>query len=139
MKIIQTLSLSLILSIGAVNSVSASNSTTVVNFNNYPAKTICLKHPDAANSDKFFSTQTMFNFEIYKPANAAEVAGIVKLFKANADVLVCDAGRVTGDFHAINLVLKSAKSKSWFIEQFKKVGLSTIKINNNEVVNVDKM
>lgn len=139
MKLFKTLSLSFMLAFGVANSVNAGNPSVISLINNYPAKTICLKHPEAANSDKFFSTQTMLNFEIYKPTSEAEVAEIVKKFKANADVAGCDLGRVTGDFHSITLTLKQAKSKSWFIAQFKKVGLTNIKINNNEVVSVDKM
>jgi hypothetical protein len=36
-------------------------------------------------------------------------------------------------------VLKLNKNKAWFIKSFKKAGLKTIKINNNPIIEIDKI
>lgn len=138
MKILKTLLASVILTVGAVNSVSASNTPTSV-YSETPAKTICIKHPSAADANAFFAKTTVLMFEVYKAGSKDEVAKIIKTLKADANIESCNEGTLTGDYQAITINLKSAKDKAYFITLFKKAGLNHIKINNNPVVEVDKM
>lgn len=139
MKLFKTIALGLSLSLTAASASASTTSALSVKLTNMPDKTICLKHPQAANTDKFFSSTTMLSFEIYKPGNSEFVKAVIASLKADPNVQSVTEGAVTGDFYAINITLKSAQSKQWFINSFKKAKLSNIKINNNEVVSVDKM
>jgi hypothetical protein len=81
----------------------------------------------------------MLSFEIYKPGNTDFVKAVIASLKSDPNVQSVTEGAVTGDFYAVTISLKSAQSKQWFINSFKKAKLANIKINNNEVVSVDKM
>lgn len=114
------------------------NKANVINFDT-PDKTICIKNPDATDTDKYFSSNTVYYFEIFKGGTSDQLDQIIKLLKKDSAVLSCLKNSLNGDFQAITLTLKTLKSKSWFINQFKKAGLNTIKINNNPIVEVEKM
>jgi hypothetical protein len=137
MKIIKTLLISCMLA-GAVTTVSAVNPITV-NYNQYPAKTICIKNPQAANANQFFSSSTVLMFEVYKAGSADDLAKILKVLNSDPNVESVSEGPLTGDFQALTISLKSAKNKAWFVALFKKAGLNTIKINNNPVTEIDKI
>jgi len=137
MKIIKTLLISGVLLSGAA-SVSAAAVNTIV-YNQTPEKTICIKHPEAADANKYFAKSTVVMFEVYKAGSKEEVAGIIKALKSDSNVESVTEGVLTGDYQAITLNLKSAKDKTWFVKQFKKAGLNHIKINNNPVIEVDKL
>ncbi|MFN7911510.1 MAG: hypothetical protein ACK5QC_06765 [Bacteroidota bacterium] len=139
MKLFKILALGLSLSITAANASALTTSALSIKLTNMPDKTICLKHPQAANTDKFFSSTTMLSFEIYKPGNTDFVKAVIASLKSDPNVQSVTEGAVTGDFYAVTISLKSAQSKQWFINSFKKAKLANIKINNNEVVSVDKM
>ena len=139
MKILRIISFSVLL-VGAVVSptINAANSSTVV-LADIPAKTVCIKHPEAADANKYFAAATVVNFEVYKAGSIANVEKIVKLLSEDKNVESCTAGKVTGDFSAITLSLKSAKNKAYFVGLFKKAGLTTVKLNNNAPVEADKL
>ncbi|MEO6303237.1 MAG: hypothetical protein ABIP51_08690, partial [Bacteroidia bacterium] len=102
-------------------------------------KTVCIKNPAAADAGKFFSEVTVVSFEIYKAGSQDEVAKIAASLKKDAAVESVTEGKATGDYQSMTLVLKSAKNKAWFASEFKKAGLNTVRINNNPIVEVDKM
>jgi hypothetical protein len=140
MNTLKTLSVSLLLATALLSPVVVSaKKTHVVNFNETPVKTICLKHPAAADVNKFFSEITMLTFEVFKPGTKEDVANIISSLKNTAGIESVTEGNLTGDYQAITISLKSAKNKAWFTAQFKKAGLNTIRINNNPIVEVDKM
>lgn len=140
MRILKILSLSTVLSTVVLNLEATTEAYALtLNYLETPAKTICLKNPAASNPANFFSTSTVIMFEVYKPGSKEEMAKIVSSLKKDTNVQSCDEGNVTGDYHALTLNLKSAKDKAWFAALFKKAGLNTIKINNNPVVEVDKL
>ncbi len=121
----------------SLSSISKAEVTLIPTEN--PAKTICIKNGKAADANTFFSSTTNLSFEIFKPGTKAEFDAIVNKLKATDGVENCIAGKVTGDFYAITLTLKSEKDKAWFAKTFKDAGLNHIKINNKEVVEVDKL
>ena len=140
MKTLKTLSVSLLLATAFLShAVVSAKNTCVVNINETPAKTICLKHPAAADANKFFSEITMLTFEVYKPGAKEDIAKIISSLKNTPGIETVSEGHLTGDYQAITITLKSAKNKAWFTAQFKKAGLNTIRINNNPIVEVDKM
>lgn len=137
MKLLKTLSFSLLmLTALATQAIHPENKPQSLKFLNYPDKTICIKHPAAENATNFFAGSMVYNFEIYKAGN---LDNILQSMLQNKDVATCTAGKVTGDYSAVILTLKSVKDKAWFIALFKKAGLSSIKINNNEVMALDKL
>jgi hypothetical protein len=140
MKILKTLSVSFLLGAAMINSTAnASTINTVINFSEIPAKTVCIKNPSAADVNKFFSETTVLSFEVYKAGSKEEITKIINLLKKDAAVESVSEGKLTGDYQSITLTLKSAKNKAWFAAVFKKAGLNTIRINNNPIVEVDKM
>ncbi len=140
MKILKTLAFSMMLSGALISSNLLANEKNVtIIFSETPAKTICLKNSAASNTDSYFSSTTVFSFEVFKAGSKEDIAKIVKTLSKDAAVESCVEGALTGDYQAFTLTLKSTKSKAWFVSQFKKVGLNTIKINNNPIVDVDKM
>lgn len=108
-------------------------------YSEIPAKTICIKHPDASNPDKYFSTSTNVMFEVYKAGSKDEISKIIGILKSDSNVESATEGRLTGDYQAITISLKNTKDKAWFVALFKKAGLNTIRINNNPIVSVEKM
>ncbi|MDO8999714.1 MAG: hypothetical protein Q7W45_08115 [Bacteroidota bacterium] len=140
MKILKSLSISLLLGAAIVNSNAfGKNNTSIVNFSEIPAKTVCIKNPNAVDVNKFFSETTILSFEIYKPGSKEEITKIINSLKKDAAVETVSEGKLTGDYQSITLTLKSTKNKAWFAAEFKKAGLNTIRINNNPIVEVDKM
>jgi hypothetical protein len=139
MKLIKTLALSLILSTVVITATASNKLITIAKAVTTPDKTICIKNPNAADADKFFSTITTLNFEIYKPGSVEFVNSVVETLRKNPTIASVTIGKVTGDFHAITIVLKSANSKEFFVGNFKRAGLFNIKINNNDAVSLDKI
>jgi hypothetical protein len=140
MKLLKIFTLSLLLA--SANAVIGSNGK----FNNKtffvetPAKTVIVKHPFAEDANKFFSSSTIINFEIYKPGTKEDFARIVAALKNDPAVESLNEGAVTGgDYYAITIVLKTEKNKSWFVAAFKKAGLNTIKMNNKPIIEVEKL
>jgi hypothetical protein len=104
-----------------------------------PVKTICIKNPNAGDVANFFASTKVLNFEIYKAGDKADLKKIITALKSDANVESVTEGVLTGDYQAITLVLKKEQKKEWFITTFKKAGLNTIKINNNPIVEEDKL
>lgn len=105
----------------------------------YPAKTIVIKNPMASNISTFFSSNKMLEFEIYKVGSPADLKLVLQNISNNKEVMSCNSGAIAGDFTHITLVLKSNKDKAWFVTLFKKAGLGFIKINQAEVIAIDKL
>ncbi len=139
MKLIKTFALSLLLSTVVVSATASNKLTTITKAVTIPDKTICIKNPNAVDADKFFSSITMLNFEIYKPGSVEFVNSVVETLRKNPTIESVTIGKVTGDFHAITIVLKSANPKEFFVNNFKRAGLFNIKINNNDAVSIDKI
>ena len=138
MKILKTLSVSFLLGATTVSSAAIDKTNVItVNFSDIPAKTVCIKNPAAADVNKFFSEATTLTFEVYKAGSKAEVEKIISSFKKDSNVESAVEGKSTGDFQAITITLKSAKDKAWFATEFKKAGLTTVRINNNPIVEVE--
>lgn len=104
-----------------------------------PAKTVCIKHPMADDASAFFSTTLNLFFEVYQPGTKADFTAIIDKLKGIEGVQNVTPGVINGDYYGINLTLKDVKDKAWFLEAFKKAGLSHIKINNKEAVPVEKL
>jgi len=139
MKIIKTLSLSIII-------VLANLQVSAFNFENNltvsietPAKTVCIKAAGANNANVFFSTSSAVAFEIYKPGNAEELSAIVKKLKATDGVENVMTGKATGDYQMLNVVLKTNKDKTYWISLFKAAGCGHIKLNADPIVELDKI
>jgi hypothetical protein len=140
MKILKTLSISFLLGAAMINSTASANTNIVaVNFSEIPAKTIFIKNPAAANLNEFFSEVTVLSFEVYKAGSAADVAKIIASFKKSSNIESVTEGKLNGDYQSITLTLKSAKDKAWFSSEFKKAGLNNIRVNNNPIVEVEKL
>ena len=140
MKIIKTLTFTLLFT-GAVfnSSIYGNNKSLVSKIDDIPSKTICIKNPAASNTTDFFSNTIQFSFEIFKAGSKDDVLKIINSFKNDPSVESCSEGVLTGDYLAISLTLKLNKNKAWFIKSFKKAGLKTIKINNNPIVEIEKI
>lgn len=136
MKIIKILLISCLLTGSAATANPIINTTF---YSEIPAKTICIKHPNASEPDKFFSTSTNLMFEVYKAGSKEEVEEMIKILKSDSNVQSASEGRLTGDYQAVTISLKNTKDKAWFVALFKKAGLNTIRINNNPIVSVDKI
>lgn len=104
-----------------------------------PVKTACIKNPMAYDVNKFFSTTTNLQFEVFKPGSKADYIAMIDRLKAVDGVQTCVSGNITGDYYGIILVLKSAKDKAWFINAFKTAGIEHVKINNSDAVEVEKL
>ncbi len=136
MKILKTLLISCMLTGSALN---ASAVAVPVAFIETPVKTIVIKHPEAANADKYFAKSTIVMFEVYKAGSKDDVAKIIKSLQSDSNVESVTEGNLTGDYQAITITLKNNKDKAWFVSQFKKAGLNHIKLNNNPVVEITKL
>jgi hypothetical protein len=140
MKLFKILSLSLVLSTTLLSATPPHFLQLLVAYNEIPARTIILKHPMAADANKYFASGTFFHFEVYKPGSSDDVAKILAALKSDPAVESVSLGALTGgDYQAITLTLKTAQNKAWFISEFKKAGLNTIRINNNPVVAIEKI
>lgn len=140
MRILKSLSFALLLS-GAMISSSAIavNPAAVILYNETPAKTIVIKNMAAEDVNKFFTTNTVFSFEVFKAGTKAEISALIADLQKNSGVESMNMGVTTGDYQAFTLVLKSAQTKQWFIDAFKKAGLNHIKINRRDVTEIEKM
>ena len=137
MPIFKTLSLSLLLAAALYSPAAyAQVNPQTTKITETPPKSIVIKHPAANDPATFFATSNTFMFEVYKPGNMAKI--IAEISK-DPNVDVCKEGAVTGDYHQVSLVVKAMKDKMWYAALFKKAGLTMIKVNNNPVVEVDKM
>ena len=96
MKILKTLTLSLILACLTVNKASANSLAINLVLIETPNKTICIKHPSASDPE-FFSSAKGLNFEIYKPGTKEEKAKIISALKSDAAVESVIEGPITGD------------------------------------------
>lgn len=121
---------------GAYGQVNGQTNLTGVHYAEIPAKTLFIKHPAANDPATFFSTNTNFSLDIYKPGDMDK---IIAALKKDPQVQSCSKGTLTGDYQQFNLTVKSTKNKMWFISLFKKAGISTVKINNNNIVEIERM
>jgi hypothetical protein len=117
--------------------VNANSSYSIVKET--PVKTACIKNPLAADANKFFSTTTNLQFEVFKPGTKADYIAMIDKLKAIDGVQNCIPGNITGDYYAIILTLKTTKDKAWFVSAFKEAGIEHVKINAAEAVSVDKL
>lgn len=139
MKLLKTLSFSLVLAVAAFQAPAVQAHVTPVIYNETPARTIVIKNPMAADINKFFSTGTIFNFEVYKAGSADEVLKMIGALRSDPAVETVSQGVLVGDYLSVTIVLKAAKNKEWFISEFRRAGLTTIRINANPVVAVEKI
>ena len=107
MKIIKTLTFTLLFAAAVVNSsIYGNNKSLVLKIDDTPSKTICIKNPAASNTTDFFSKTTQFSFEIFKAGSKDDVLKIINSFKNDPAVESCSEGVLTGDYLAISLTLK---------------------------------
>lgn len=140
MTILKTLSITFLLAGSMITSASfAANHPVVSVSNEIPVKTIFIKNMAAEDINKFFSSGTIFNFEVYKIGTKTDISALIAAFQKDPNVESLNMGVTTGDYQAFTLVLKSAQNKQWFIDAFKRTGLNTIKVNRNPIVEVDKL
>jgi len=136
MKVLVTSALLLLSGSFAVN---ASSKSAYVLFTETPAKTVCIKANNASDANAFFSSNTSYFFEVYKPGTKADLLDIVNKLKAQEGVEACSPGTITGDYCAITLTLKTKKDKAWFVNAFSSAGLNHVKINKGEAVELSKL
>lgn len=134
MKIIKAFALSIIL-LSAV-CAKADQSAAILCIAETPAKTVIIKNSAAGNVDQFFATSTSISFEVYK---IGDDKAVLTQIKKNKDVQSCEAGKATGDYQSVTVTLKSAKDKAFWVALFKSAGLNNIKINNSEIMPVEKI
>ena len=139
MKLFKTVSLSLVLATALLNSTGMQAALTPYVYNETPAKTVVIKNPMAADANKFFAAGTIFNFEVFQAGSSAEVSKIMTALGSDPAVESVNEGPLVGEYRGFTLVLKSAQNKEWFISEFRRAGLNTIKINNNPIVAVEKI
>lgn len=139
MKILKTLSVTLLLSAAAVSTAVAANPLAIAAFIETPVKTVVIKNPNAEDATKFFSVNTIVHFEVYKVGTKEELATVIASLKKNADVESVHEGIVTGDYQALDIVLKTTKNKEWFSKSLKNAGLNHIKINNNPIIPIENL
>jgi len=115
---------------------SHKNFTKAKLFGETPAKTIVIKNLGADDTNTFFSNSKIYSFEVYK---IGDVKAVLELLKKDKNIETCSASNPIGDFTPIQLSLKNTKNKAWFINLFKAAGLNNIRINQKDVMPVDKM
>ncbi|MBX3164004.1 MAG: hypothetical protein KF900_05945 [Bacteroidetes bacterium] len=135
MNAIKILSLSLFLTGAAINTQAKTEYVTSV-FGEYPAKTVCIKHPAADNVNAYFSEATVISFEIFK---IGDKAAFITSLQSNADVESVTEGALTGDFQMITITMKTAQNKAWFAALLKKAGSRDIRINHMELKSLDEL
>lgn len=138
MKLLKTCFLCLFLALCACPAQLPAASPAGI-YNTMPDRTVVIKHPAAANVNTFFSSGTLFNFEVYKAGSKVEINKMLEDLKNDPAVESVTLGALTGDYQAFTLVLKAPKNKAWFVSAFEKAGLNTIKVNNNAPVAVNKL
>jgi len=140
MKILKLFLVTLVFALTTYSaSAQAGVAITAVSPSEPPAKTVFFKHPNAVDLNQFFSESKIYMFEVYKIGNKEDLAKVIKSLSSDKEVENVSAGVVTGDYQAIQMLLKTTKDTAWFIKQFQKAGLKTIKINNNPIVEVEKL
>ncbi len=103
-----------------------------------PAKTVVLKHPDAADLNTFFTKNKNFTLYIFQCGSSEELLNL--LLKLGKDKTAsCMTGALSGEYQAIEVSLKSSQKKIWFVNWLKNAGLKTIKINNDQVKNIEQL
>lgn len=136
MNAIKILSLSLLLTSATVK-LNANEAKQLISvFTEYPAKTVCIKHPAAENINAYFSEATMISFEIFK---IGDKDAFIQSLKSNSDVESVDEGVLTGDFQMITITMRTAKNKAWFVALMKRAGAHDIKINNMPLKALDEL
>lgn len=139
MKILRIVALGLfVLSVSVSPAINVAR-TSLVKYSETPAKTVFIKHPDAADANSFFSKNTSLMFYVFKAGSADEVNKMIETIKKNKNVLNAGAGKVTGDYQEITVNLKSAKDKAFWVDLFKSAGLNHIKINNGDVRDINQL
>jgi len=103
----------------------------------YPPKTIVIKHPAAADVNRYFAEVTVLRIEIYKVGSNEDLNTIIEALKKDKAVESISIDQLNGDFQALTISLKKGQGKQWFISWFKSAGLATIKINNDPVKKLD--
>src|SRR5688572_2195610 len=79
-----------------------------------PAKTVVLKHPEAADLNTFFAQNKNFTLYIFQCGSSDELADLlVKLGKDKTTS--CIAGALSGEYQAIDVTLKNPQKKVWFV------------------------
>ena len=115
---------------------SAQNAPSQAPTNQMPANTICIKDMGADDANTYFSNSQVYNFEIYK---VTDINKVLESIRKDKNIEGCLGGKVIGDYTQVMISLSSKQNKAWFIAQFKKAGLNTIRINHQEVKTVEKM
>jgi hypothetical protein len=140
MKKMKAFALMLLLAAGTTQPyASEAQSPASPVFNEFPARTIFIKSPMAADPTAFFAASKALMFEVYKVGSGSDLEKIIKTFRADPAVESFNSGVLTGDYQAFVLILKTNKDKAWFSAMFKKAGLNTIKLVHNDVIPVEKM
>lgn len=139
MKLIRSISFSLFMFTTASLALASGSAETTIVINETPAKTVVIKAPAASDVNAFFSSTKVLSFEVYKAGSAEELNSIVNKIQSVAGVETVAKGRITGDYSNINVILKTTKDKAFWINLFKAAGLGHIKINNNAVVEIEKI
>lgn len=99
-------------------------------FSQIENKTLCIKHPDAEDFEKFLKNNATLFFE-FKGDKLQSEKFIENLKKSNL-IKSCNKGKVTGEFHGIQIVFNNTLTKTEFFELIKKARAAYIKINNSE-------
>lgn len=104
-----------------------------------PPKTVVLKHPAAGQLNSFFAQTTVFTLYLYQYGTQQDLQALLLKLKKDKAVNSCVLGTLTGDYQALEVSLKQAQSKSWFVLWLKNAGLNSLKINNDPVKLLDQI
>jgi allophanate hydrolase subunit 1 len=100
-------------------------------FSQIENKTVCIKHPDAENLENFLKSNTTIFFEF--KGDKLQSEKFIENLKRSNQIKSCNKGKVTGDFHGIQIIFKNTLTKPEFFELIKNAGATYIKINNSEL------
>ncbi len=117
---------------------STFGSTPAAQTQVYPNKTVVIKHPAAADANRFFAEVTVFRIDIYKAGSKEDLEKILVALRKDKAVESCTLDQLNGDFQAINISLKQGQGKAWFTAWLNSAGLTHIKINNDPVKALDQ-
>ena len=126
------------ISVTSVNALNAIKSSYSI-IKEVPEKTICIKNAQAADAANYFSSNTQFYFEVFKPGSKVDLTAIIEKLNHTDGIQSCTPGTVTGDYYGVTLTLKSKKDKAWFTKVCKEAGLDHIKINSNDAIAIEKL
>lgn len=93
-------------------------------------KTVCIKHPSADNLENFLKNNSSVFFEF--KADKLQAENFIENIKKSPSVKSCNKGKITGDFHGIQVIFNNPPSEPDFLGILKKAGAEYIKINNSE-------